>query len=108
MTQRFYDNKINSDGIQYLSGLLSAYQEGKVSLSVLAGKLDVARYGLLFPEKEWLDTYSKFWGAIEECNALALDAGQTSVLPEHQHFLDNTVIKLQQFFSDTFPLRNQK
>ena len=107
MTHPFYDNKINANGVHYLSELLSAYQLGRVSLPALANKLDTARFGLLFPEKEWLDTYSKFWGVIEECNALALDAGQTSVLPEHQQLLDDTVIKLQSFFSDTFPVQNQ-
>ncbi|GBQ11028.1 hypothetical protein [Acetobacter cerevisiae] len=107
MMHPFYDNKINLEGIKYLFELLSAYQMGTVSLPVLADKLDTARSGLIFPEKEWLDTYCKFWGAIEECNALALDAGQTSVLPEHQQFLDDTVIKLQRFFSNTFPVQNQ-
>lgn len=107
MTHPFYGNKINADGIEYLSELLTAFQQGKVSLPALASKLDAARFGLLFPEKEWLDTYAKLWGAIEECNALALDAGQTSVLPEHQQLLDDTVIKLQSFFSDTFSAQDQ-
>lgn len=107
MTHSFYDNKINADGIQYLSDLLSSFQKGKVSLPALAAKLDAARFGLLFPEKDWLDAYSKLWGTIEECNALALDAGQTSVLPEHQQLLEDAVIKLQSLFSDTFPTQDR-
>mgnify|MGYP005856535357 CR=1 FL=1 len=107
MTDSFYGNKINADGIQYLYDLLSAFQQGKVSLPTLADKLDAARFGLMFPEKDWLDTYSKLWGVIEECNALALDAGQTSVLPEHKQLLDDTVIKLQSLFSYTFPTQDR-
>ncbi|MCV0349028.1 MULTISPECIES: hypothetical protein [Alphaproteobacteria] len=106
MTHPFYGNKINADVIQCLSDLLSSFQQGRVSLPALASKIDAARSALMLPEKDWLDSYSKLWGSIEECNALALDVGQTSVLPEHKQLLDDAVIKLQSFFSETFPAQD--
>ncbi len=103
MTHSFYENTINSDSVQYLSSLIAAYQRGKVSLPTLSSRLDAARSGFLFPEQGWLDTYAKLWGAVEECNALALDAGVTEVLPEHKVLLDRTLVKMQLFFEETFP-----
>ncbi len=104
MINRFYENEINREGIEYIDHLLHAYQNGRVSLPNLASKLDIARGGLLFPDEEWLTLYTKIWGVIEECNAFALDEGQTDVVDRYEDILNNAVIEMRSFLKETFLL----
>ena len=103
MTINFYENELNRSGIAFLSQLLRNFEEGKVELHTLAQRLGTARHGLIYPDGQWLAEYEKYWSAIEDCNALALDAGELSVLDEHKEFLDRTVMQMRIFLDETFP-----
>lgn len=99
----FFQNEVNISGVAYLRQLLIGFEEGKVPLHVLSRRLDAARHGLIEPDTQWLAMYEKYWGAIEECNALALDAGAITVLPDDEAFLSKTVQEFGNFLRDTFP-----
>lgn len=103
MTDSFYENELNRSGVAFLSNLLRSFEEGKVPLHALAQQLDTARHGLIHPDGQWLAQYEKYWSAVEDCNALALDAGEFSVLAEHKEFLDQTVKEMRVFLDGTFP-----
>lgn len=103
MEFNFYTNSVNVETIQSMNNLMIDFDNGLVSLPMLASRLDTLRSSLLFMESEWNIEFDKNWTAIEIANAVSLDAGSLVVIPDQQDALKKGSAKLRSFLSRTFP-----
>lgn len=80
------------------------FTKNSVILPRLASRLDVLRSSLLFLEREWNESFDRSWTKIEIANAVSLDRGQISVVPEHEEALIEGINELIVLLTSSFSI----
>jgi hypothetical protein len=81
---------------------IASYEKGKIQLPELAQNLSCVMSGMVNIPDTWHRRFMKYWGAIEEVNALALDKGSCKPLPGHQMILSNALAELKSLIREEF------
>lgn len=102
MTSSFFDNAVNRKIAQTMIELLMSFRENKVSLSRLASELDVLRHSFIFLESEWNEKFDQSWTKIEIANAVSLDQGHRSVVPEQETALHEGIDEINLLLVSSF------
>ncbi|NJM99048.1 MAG: hypothetical protein HC800_19585 [Phormidesmis sp. RL_2_1] len=85
------ENKINKEALLAVTRRLDLYEQGETTLSQLAQDTYSIIAGMVEVPTVWHNRFMRYWGAIEEVNALALMEDSTDSLPEHKALLSKTL-----------------
>ena len=102
MKSHFFDNAVNRKTAQSMIELLTSFKKNNVSLPRLASQLDVLRHSFIFLESEWNEKFDRSWTKIEIANAVSLDQGQRSVVPEQETALHEGIDELSLLVASSF------
>lgn len=80
-------NLINQAVLMAIERRIDLYEHGQLSLPQLAQELFSTVGGMIEVSTDWYNRFMKYWGAIEEVNALALSEGLREPKPEHEEVL---------------------
>lgn len=90
------NESVNASALNAMMRLIDSYRQGSVHLPQLVNELQSALHGVLDVPIEWRSNYLQSWGALEEVNALALDAEYSHLPADHEKVVNGSLETIQQ------------
>jgi hypothetical protein len=85
----------NSHALKVMLERIESYQAGRIHFAHLVSELDVGLSSLIGMDANWLSALRGEWRALEEVNALALDAGKVQPLDAHAGTVGDALPKMR-------------
>jgi len=93
------NESVNASAVNAMMRSIESYRRGDVHLPQLVNDLQSALHGMLNVPHEWRARFLQSWAALEEINALALDAGQPRLPEDHEKIVSRALETIQQLIA---------
>lgn len=89
------DSDYNERQYDLMLRTISGYRDGSIQLGHLVNSLEALNSALQDPTAEWLDTFGRAWGRLEDVYAVMLDEGRTGLDAADVELVDEAIAMLR-------------
>jgi hypothetical protein len=94
--ERSEGTPVNEAALEAMLRLTQSYRTRRIHLPQLVNDLSATLNGMHDVPADWRAHFAKAWGALEEVNALTLDAGDTTPRLEHERVVADALSRIEE------------